>query len=107
MVLNTADIAWFALALTNPDAYLDSDTRSQGGPGCLCIYGGESGNMDGCPGSISTTSTNLRLTIGVSSGQVIEAIERLSVPEPSSSALSALGIIWPPCHVPIAPADRY
>ena len=92
-ILNSADIAWFALALTNPDAYFDSDARSQGGPGCLCIYGSESGNMDGLPGLDFDDVDDFAAAIGVANGQIVEAIERLSAPEPSSSALAALGII--------------
>jgi autotransporter-associated beta strand protein len=90
-VRNAEDIAWFAKALTDPDGYWNSSATPQGGPACICIYGSSSGNMDGVSGLDFDDIDDFAAAVGVSAARVVEEIERLSAPEPKSSALVAMG----------------
>ena len=90
------DVVFFAKALTDPDGYWNSSAISavpQPGPACICIYGSSSGNMDGMSGLDFDDVDDFAAAAGVSAARVYEEIERLSAPEPNSTALVLMGIL--------------
>jgi hypothetical protein len=88
------DIPWFALALTDRTKYWNSNTQNEGGVPCICVFGAQSGNMDGVSGLDFDDIDDFADAINVDGASIIAEIRRLSnVPEPDSIALLSLGLL--------------
>jgi hypothetical protein len=82
-IIDSDDVEEFALALVDPDAYLDLRGLS----------GSQSGNVDGIPGLDFDDIDDFASLLGMSTGSVFAAVDALLNPVPEPGAMTMVAIV--------------